>query len=135
MKCWMYLALVVGLGLGAQAVGGEVPCQAANPWRCMRALLTGCPDDFCRKPCPRIGRLGPCGGPDDYCPKPCPRLWMLGYCNLPDDYGCKPCPDLCRPLPTDPYTCGYSGHCRPAAAAPGAPEGARQAGVPSSNVE
>jgi len=50
-----------------------LPCPAAAAECCPRALLSGCPDDYCRKPCPRVGCL-PCGQCDDYCRKPCPRI-------------------------------------------------------------
>jgi len=73
---------------------------------CPRALLSGCPDDYHRKPWPRIWCLS-CGQPDDYCRKPWPRIWCLS-CGQPDDYCRKPCPNPCRPLCSDHYTCGGS---------------------------
>jgi hypothetical protein len=83
-----------------------------------RSLLSGCPDDYCRKPWPRIDMVS-CGPPDDYCCKPYPRIWTPA-CGGPDDYCFKPCPDLGRPLNPDYYTCGRSG-CQPVAQpAPGA---------------
>ncbi len=68
------------------------------------SLLSGCPDDYCRKPCPRIDMVS-CGWADDYCRKPYPRIWTLP-CGGPDDYCRKPCPNLGRPLNPDYYTCG-----------------------------
>ncbi len=77
-----------------------------------RSLLSGCPDDYCRKPFPRIDTVS-CGWPDDYCRKPYPRTWTLP-CGGPDDYCRKPCPNLGRPLNPDYYTCGRPG-CQGAA--------------------
>jgi hypothetical protein len=70
----------------------------------MNPLLTGCPDDYCPKPVPRIVCL-PCGGPDDYCPKVLPRLRCLpgGEC---DNYCRKPWPHICRPIRSEYYNCG-----------------------------
>ncbi len=84
------------------------PCQATC---CPRDLLSGCPDDYCRKPWPWIPCLSPCGLGDDYCHKPWPRIWR--QCGgEPDDYCRKPCPPACRPICSDHYTCGQ-GCCPP----------------------
>ena len=106
---------VAALGLWGVASGEGPPpaaplCPVTATGCCPRALLSGCPDDYCRKPWPRIWCLS-CGLPDDYCRKPGPWLWMLGHCNLPDDYCRKPCPNLCRPLCPDHYTCGPAPCC------------------------
>ena len=69
-----------------------------------------CPDDYCRKPWPRIGCL-PCGEPYCYCAKPSPCIRLLSCCG-PGDYCRKPCPQVCRPLRQDYYTCGEPGPCR-----------------------
>jgi hypothetical protein len=118
MKRPILLATVVAaLGLWGVASGEDSPPETAL-WSvtttgcCPRALLSGCPDDYCRKPWPRIWCLS-CGQPDDYCRKPCPRLCGLGPCNLPGDYCRKSCPNLCRPLCPDHYTCGGPAPCRP----------------------
>jgi hypothetical protein len=109
--------MVVALGLCGVAAGEGPPpetplCPVTATGCCPRALLSGCPDDYCHKPWPRIWCLS-CGLPDDYCPKLAPRLWMLGPCNLADDYCRKPCPNLCRSLCPDHYTCGGQASCRP----------------------
>lgn len=84
----------------------ETPVRpAAATGCCPGSQLSGCPDDYCRKPSPRIWSL-PCGLPDDYCTKPGPRLCRPELCNLPDDYCRKPCPNLCRPICREPSTCG-----------------------------
>lgn len=118
-------ALVATLSLW-DVPSGEASPPGAPP--CPRDLLTGCPNDYCRKPWPRIWCLSG-GGPDDYCRKLCPRLWTLGHCNLPNDYDRKPCPNLCRPLCPDHYTCGCPAPCRPVLPAP-APAIERQDGGP-----
>jgi hypothetical protein len=118
MKRPILLATVIGaLGLWGVASGEGPPpeaprCPVTATGCCPRALLSGCPDDYCRKPWPKIWCLS-CGLPDDYCPKPAPRLWRLEHCNLPDDYCRKPCPNLCRPVCPDHYTCGRPAPCRP----------------------
>jgi hypothetical protein len=53
-----------------------------------------CPDDYVRKPCPRIPCLSPCAGPDDYCRKPYPRIPCPRWPCLPDDYCRKPFPTV-----------------------------------------
>src|SRR5262245_58416883 len=119
MKRPILLATVVAaLGLWGMASGEglppETPLRPVTATGCgPRAQFSGCPDDYCRKPWPRIWCLS-CGLPDDYCPKPGPRLWRLGHCNLPDDYCRKPCPNLCQPVCPDHYTCGGPAPCRPA---------------------
>jgi hypothetical protein len=112
------LAIVVaafglrGVASGEGSPPGAPLCPATATGCCPRALLSGCPDDYCRKPWPRIWCLS-CGLPDAYCPKPGPWLWRLGHCNLPDDYCRKPCPNPCRPLCPDHYTCGHPAPCAP----------------------
>src|SRR5262249_10320332 len=103
------------LGLSGVAKGVGPPpdaplCPVTVTGCCTRALLSGCPDDYCRKPRPTICCLS-CGLPDDYCPKSVPRLWRLGCCNLPDDYCRKPCPKPCSPLCADHYTCARPAPC------------------------
>jgi hypothetical protein len=75
---------------------------------CSKPLLTGCPDDYCRKPLPRVACL-PCSEPNDYCRKPLPRIGRLP-CGVPDDYCRKPWPQLCRPLRPEHYNCGQHAH-------------------------
>jgi hypothetical protein len=117
MQRTILLATVVGaLGLWGVASGQGLPPEAPpcslTATECRpRHLLSGCPDDYCRKPCPRISCLS-CGLPDDYCRKPCPRIPCLS-CGLPDDYCRKPCPNPCRPLRSEHYTCGSPVPCRP----------------------
>ena len=100
--------VVIVLGSGMLAAAGE-RCGDAPQFReracCPSSLLTGCPDDYCRKPIPRVGCL-PCGQPDDYCRKFLPRIGRLP-CGEPDDYCRKPWPQLCRPLRPEHYNCGY----------------------------
>src|SRR4029077_20877893 len=96
----LMLAIVAPTACGLAPGAEPLPGPASNPWRCNRSLLGGCPDDYCRKPCPPSWPL-PCGGPDDYWRKPCPPAWPLP-CGEPDDYCRKPCPNLCWP-PCPPY--------------------------------
>jgi len=77
---------------------------------CPGALLSGCPDDYCRKPWPKTWCLS-CSQEDDYCRKPWPRTWCL-QSGEPDDYCREPWPNLCRPLRREYYTCGPAA-CRP----------------------
>jgi hypothetical protein len=110
-------AAVAALGSWGAASGkGPPPETPVGPVTaagcCPRALLSGCPDDYCRKPWPRLWCLS-CGLPNDYCPKPFPRLWRLGNCKLPDDYCRKPCPNQSRPPCPDNYTCGGPAPSRP----------------------
>jgi hypothetical protein len=90
----------------AQTPGQGPPAVPSQANCCTAPLLSGCADDYCRKPCPPIHRLPSCGLPDDYCGKPWPRIWTLPCCGQPDDYCRKPCPTVCRPLCLDHYTCG-----------------------------
>jgi hypothetical protein len=111
--CWWSVAFVQAvppqLAAPLHHAPGDGDCSAG---------LRVCPDDFCRKPHPCIRHLAPWCGVDDYCRKPFPCIWCLApWCGL-DDYCRKPCPNLCRPLCTDYYTCGHSGHCHPASAGP-----------------
>lgn len=97
--CWGRVSLAEGPDQGT--------CSAPAPPTCYpESLLSGCPDDYCRKPCPWIHHLPPCGLVDDYCRKPLPWIWRLEGCRQPDDYCRKPCPKLCRPLCPDHYSCG-----------------------------
>jgi hypothetical protein len=98
-------AVVLGHGLVADAgqPGGHV-LRFSVPACCCNPLLTGCPDDYCPKPLPRVV-CPPCGLPDDYCPKPPPCLGRLP-CGQCDDYCRKPWPNLCRPLSPEHYHCG-----------------------------
>src|SRR5262245_20516062 len=105
--CPCATAITILLGIGTIAMAGA-PGSDAPPGRarscCPNSLLTGCPDDYCRQPMPRIACL-PCGQPDDYCRKLPPRVWTLP-CGERDDYCRKPWPDLCPPLQPDDYNCG-----------------------------
>jgi hypothetical protein len=97
------IALLVVLLLGGPAARGDfldwIRGRCGLP-RC------GCPDDYCRKPCPHIVGLAPYCGADDYCRKPCPWVVGLGrYCGA-DDYRRKPCPPLCWPGYPPFYMCG-----------------------------
>jgi hypothetical protein len=136
MKPAILLATVAAaLGLwGVASIEGSPPeaplCPATGTGCCPRALLSGCPDDYCRKPWPRTWCLS-CGQPDDYCPKPCPRLGRLGHCNLPDDYCRKPCPNLCRPVCPDHYTCGGPAPGHPVLPVPDPPRKTGQEGEPA----
>src|SRR5262249_21748234 len=61
----------------------ETPLGPATATGCCSGTrLSGCADEYCRKPCPRIWSLT-CGLPDDYCAKPTPRLCGPAACNLP----------------------------------------------------
>jgi hypothetical protein len=65
-----------------------------------------CPDDYVRKPFPRLYCVSHCGGPDDYCRKPFPPAPPLPCHGTPDDYCRKPFPTLLCP-PHSPYLqCG-----------------------------
>jgi hypothetical protein len=68
------------------------------------ACGVGCPDDYDRKPCPRIPLLRWCGC-DDYCRKPGPWVPFLRWCGC-DDYCRKPWPVLDCPSSPFPYSCG-----------------------------
>src|SRR5262245_19827214 len=101
MTRWVVL-LTIGAGLAsagsafAQSIVID-KCNGAECTTCCPATKhCGCPDDYCRKPWPRIW-CAPCGEPDCYCGKPWPRIWSLscGECAV---YCRKPCPQLCRPL-------------------------------------
>jgi hypothetical protein len=48
------LLLFAALGLWGEALGQDLPSAAQC---CPRALLSGCPDDYCRKPWPNLCRL------------------------------------------------------------------------------
>src|SRR5262249_25071225 len=136
MKRPILLATVFGaLGLWGVASGEgsppETPPQPVTATGCCpRTLLSGCPDDYCRKPWPRIWCLS-CGLPDDYCPKPCPRLCRLGTCNLPDDYCRKPCPNLCLHLCADYCPCGRPASCPAALPVQDPPRKTGQEGKPT----
>jgi hypothetical protein len=136
MKRLILLATVFGtLSLSSVATGDGLPSETpprpvtANGC-CPRAQLSGCPDDYCCKPWPRIWCLS-CGLSDDYCPKPCPRLWTLGHCNLPDDYCRKACPNPCPPPCADHYTCGRPAPCPAALPVQDPPRKTGQEGEPT----
>ena len=99
--------VVIVLGSGMLAAAGEP--SGDGPQCLLRAccsspLLTGCPDDYCRKSMPGVACL-PCGQPDDYCRKLLPRIGRLP-CGEPDDYCRKPYPALVCP-PVSPFLqCG-----------------------------
>jgi hypothetical protein len=110
------ITFAILLGFGTIAVAGEPvrdgSCRQKSPLVvvgcCPKSLLTGCPDDYCRKPMPRFTCL-PCGQPDDYCRKPLPRISSLP-CGECDDYCRKPRPQTCRPFRPTYYNCGQPAH-------------------------
>jgi hypothetical protein len=112
MKIPVYLILALSL------LGGSYRTSAADRIRIghnhsaeacgSTRLLTGCPDDYCRKPTPRFG-CRPYGQVDDYCVKSLPRVWRLP-CGGQDDYCPKPWPDICRPIRPEHYNCGQPAH-------------------------
>jgi len=116
MKRVMLLATVVAAVGFCRAASSEAspPEAPSGPVTgtgcCSGALLSGCPDDYVRKPWPKTWCLS-CSQVDDYCGKPWPRIWCLP-CGQPDDYCRKPWPNLCRPVCPDYYTCGPAA-CRP----------------------
>jgi len=106
-------ALCTLLGRSMLAAGGERSDHGPlflERACCANPLLTGCPDDYCRKPMPRTPCL-PSGQPDDYCRKSPPRIYHLP-CGEPNDYCRKPWPHLCRPLRPEQYNCGQKGQDR-----------------------
>jgi hypothetical protein len=109
----MLAALLGARVANAQSVlpRGHAPAQCHQD-----SKPCGCPDDYCRKPWPRIA-CRPCGEPFCYCGKPWPRIWIL-CCGECDVYCRKPCPQHCRPLRQDFYTCGQPDYCRGVVAPP-----------------
>jgi hypothetical protein len=112
MKRSLYICWIIGnlvLGSHAACADGPAPapvCPGGGPLVCPATLLSGCPNDYCRKPCPFIPCLSPWHGPNDYCRKPCPFIPCLELWHGPNDYCRKPMPALCRPLCADHYICG-----------------------------
>jgi hypothetical protein len=85
----------------------DAPCGLRLWPRCwMRTSecpsLGGSPDDYCRKPAPRITDVPRSCGPDDYCRKAAPCLTDVPRCGGPDDYCKKSIPYLLCP-PASPY--------------------------------
>jgi hypothetical protein len=104
MTRWVFVTGVCAALAWAVPAAAELPLKKTAPGDCCPGpRLCGCPDDYCRKPTPKIWCLG-CGEPYCYCPKPIPCIRTLG-CGIADDYCRKPCPDVCRPIRQDTYTC------------------------------
>jgi hypothetical protein len=101
-------AAIVFVGWASPTNASEKVVGIAHPTCCPKRFLTGCPDDYCRKPMPRFTCL-PCGQPDDYCRKPMPRISSLP-CGECDDYCRKPRPQTCRPFRPTYYNCGQPAH-------------------------
>jgi hypothetical protein len=74
-------------------VGGDVPAGEG----CSKSLK----GQLC---CARCATM-PCGCPDDYCRKPMPRIPCLPRCGCADDYCRKPMPCLCWPVDRQFYRC------------------------------
>ena len=91
MWAWLLTLIAVGRALGEEPQGCEPPQQCflkrlspAGGW----CPYGGCLLDWChRHCCPR------CGGPDDYCRKPLPRVCCPSY---PPYYIWGP-PEICCP--------------------------------------
>ena len=82
----------------------SAPCEEqASSLRCLvrrcccPPRITGCPDDYCRKPLPCVQCLPQCGTCDNYCRKPMPCVQCLPQCGTCDNYCRKPLPCLCWP--------------------------------------
>jgi hypothetical protein len=69
-------------------------------------LLSGCCDDYCRKPLPCASPYCPACTAECYCRKPLPYAACDSFDRAADSYDRKPFPNLCRPLAAHYFSCG-----------------------------
>jgi hypothetical protein len=92
-----FLAVMSLVWLSGSVLAAE-PCDKplGSQLRCASCAVNPCwcPDDYCRKPLPRIPCLPLRYAADDYCRKPLPRIPCPALGGCADDYCRKPLPDL-----------------------------------------
>src|ERR1043166_2082302 len=106
---WRTFAVVLCLACAGTAMAQSPTRSTCWPWTsCAKTCpsIGGCPDDYCRKPCPVLCPVLRCGAADDYCRKPSPCLTNIASGGACDDYCRKALPSLLCP-PCSPYLqCG-----------------------------
>ncbi len=110
--------LVLMVACAGPVLADDAPCGFRlwlRPWLRVSDCpsVCGSPDDYCRKPFPRLIPVSCRGCPDDYCRKAAPCIWDLQrFCGV-DDYCKKSIPCLLCP-PMSPYLHYGSGKaCEP----------------------
>jgi hypothetical protein len=83
--------------LGAKALAGDSSDKPGASARHADFFPTApcCPDNYCKKPMPRVPCPNWCGTPDNYCEKPMPCVPCPNWCGCPGNYCKKPCPSIC----------------------------------------